>query len=97
MKESIALHAFHITEMTTFKVESDHALTETLRRYQSFYREAYGAPVCEADLLREMARRFMEDDKAFRRFSQKNQRTRRKLQRIAKLNASSPKATGASE
>jgi hypothetical protein len=78
MKNKIALPPFHITETTRFTVEADHELTETLRRYQVFYREAYGANVKEADLLREMARRFMAEDKEFQSVGQKRRRSTKK-------------------
>ena len=79
MKTNIALPPFHITEVTRFTVEADHELTQNLRRYQAFYKEAYGAQVTEAELLREMARRFMANDPDFQGAGQKRRRTRRKL------------------
>ncbi len=78
MSTNIALPAFHITETTRFTVEADHDLTLQLRRYQEFYKQAYGATVTEGDLLREMARRFMASDGDFQGFGQKRRRTRRK-------------------
>lgn len=78
MNHKIALPPFHISETTRFTVEADHALTETLRRYQAFYRDAYGANVKEGDLLREMARRFMADDKEFQSYGQKRRRASKK-------------------
>ena len=78
MKANILLPAFHITETTRFTVEADHDLTLQLRRYQEFYKQAYGATVTEGDLLREMARRFMASDLDFQGFGQKRGRTRRK-------------------
>ena len=78
MKTNIALPAFHITEVTRFTVEADHELTQNLRRYQAFYKEAYGAQVAEADLLREMARRFMASDPDFQGAGQKRRRRSRK-------------------
>ncbi len=83
MKNSIALPPFHIVETTKFTVEADHELTQTLQRYQAYYQEAYGAPVTEADLLREMARRFMAEDKDFQGFGQKRRRARRKALVVA--------------
>ena len=77
-KNPIALQPFHIVETTTFLVEADHELTQMLRRYQAYYRDAYGAPVTEADLLRAMARQFMVEDKNFQGFGQKRRRARRK-------------------
>ena len=78
MNANIALPAFHVTETTRFTVETDHELTLQLRRYQEFYKQAYGATVTEGDLLREMARRFMASDLDFQGFGQKRRRTRRK-------------------
>lgn len=78
MKSNIALPPFHITEVTRFTVEADHELTETLRRYQAFYKEAYGAQVSEAELLREMARRFMANDAEFQGSGRKRRRRSRK-------------------
>jgi hypothetical protein len=78
MKPNIALPPFHIAETTRFTVEADHELTQTLRRYQAFYKEVYGAAVTEAELLREMARRFMAQDGDFQSFGQKKRRSRRK-------------------
>ena len=78
MTTEIALHPFHIVEVTRFTVEADHELTENLRRYQEFYRLAYGENVKEAELLREMARRFMAQDKKFQGFGGKGRRSRAK-------------------
>lgn len=87
MKPVIALPAFHITEVSRFTVEADHELTHQLRRYQEYYKHAYGATVTEGDLLREMARRFMATDVDFQGFGQKRRRTRRKSPTL--LNAES--------
>ncbi len=73
MKSNIALPPFHISEITRFTVEADHELTQTLRRYQAFYKEVYGAMVTEAELLREMARRFMANDGDFQGFGHYSQ------------------------
>jgi len=77
MKPNISLPAFHITETTRFTVEVDHELTQQLRRYQEFYKQAYGAAVTESELLREMARRFMANDPDFQGFGRKHRRPRR--------------------
>lgn len=61
----IALHPFHVTTRTHLTVEVNHELAQDLERYKAFYKQAYGAEVCEADLLREMARRFIEADREF--------------------------------
>ncbi len=78
MKADIALRPCHITETTRFTVEADYELAEALRRYQAYYREAYGHTVTEADLLRAMARQFMDDDRSFKGFGQKRRRSGRK-------------------
>ena len=78
MKCNIALPPFHIVETTRFTVEADHQLTESLRRYQAFYRDSYGATVTESDLLGEMARRFMAEDKDFQGSGRKKRQSRRK-------------------
>lgn len=78
MTRDIALPPIHISETTKFTVEADYELTQALRRYQAFYREVYGETVPEADLLREMARRFMASDKHFQQFGVKKRRTRKK-------------------
>jgi hypothetical protein len=61
----IALPAFHVTTMRKLTVEINHDLTQDLDRYKAFYKQAYGVEVPEADLIREMARRFMEADREF--------------------------------
>lgn len=61
----IALHPFHVTTRSKLTVEINHELAQDLERYKAFYKQAYGAEVSEADLLREMARRFMEGDREF--------------------------------
>ena len=61
----IALHPFHVTTRSKLTVEINHELAQDLERYKAFYRQAYGADVSEADLLREMARRFMDGDREF--------------------------------
>ena len=61
----IALHAFHVTTRTKLTVEINHELAQDLERYKAFYKQAYGAEVSEADLVREMARRFMDGDREF--------------------------------
>ena len=63
--QSIALPAFHVTTTRKLSVEVGYELSQDLERYRAFYKQAYGADVNEADLLREMARRFMEADRQF--------------------------------
>jgi hypothetical protein len=65
---AIALPAFHITTTRKLSVEVNHELSQDLEQYRAFYRQAYGAEVSEADLLREMARRFMQADREFQGF-----------------------------
>lgn len=84
MKSNIGLPPFHIVELTRVSVELDHELTQTLRRYQAFYNEVYGATVSEADLLREMARRFMTSDVDFKSFAQRKRRVRNASSSTAK-------------
>ena len=64
----ISLPAFHVTTTRKFSVEVNHELAQDLERYKTFYKQAYGADVPEADLIREMARRFMEADREFQNF-----------------------------
>ena len=61
----IALPAFHVTTRSKLTVEINHELAQDLERYRAFYKQAYGAEVSDADLLREMARRFMDGDREF--------------------------------
>ena len=49
-------------------VEVGHDLSQDIERYRAFYKQAYNADVSEADLVREMARRFMEADREFQDF-----------------------------
>ena len=76
MKAHITLPPFYIAETTRFTVEADHELTQTLRRYQAFYKEGYGATMSESELPREMARRLMAADGNFQGFGQKKCRSR---------------------
>src|SRR5271166_6592252 len=61
----IALHPFHRTTRVKVVCEIPSELAQDLERYKAFYKQAYGADVSEADLLREMARRFMDGDREF--------------------------------
>jgi hypothetical protein len=49
-------------------LEVGHELHQDIERYRAFYKQAYNADVTEADLVREMARRFMEADREFQDF-----------------------------
>ena len=90
MKNNIALPPFHIVETTQFTVDADHELTQMLRRYKAHYLESYGATVTEADLLREMARRFMLEDKGFGGIGQKRRRVRRMTLPVGNTKGSVP-------
>jgi hypothetical protein len=61
----IALPAFHVATTRKLTIEIGHELAQDLERYKSYYKQAYGADVSESDLLREMARRFMDGDRNF--------------------------------
>jgi hypothetical protein len=61
----IALHPFHQTTRVKVVCEIPSDLAQDLERYKAFYKQAYGADVSESDLLREMARRFMDGDREF--------------------------------
>lgn len=77
MEPKIALPPIHIVETKAITIEADHELTQMLDRYRAFYRDAYGADVDEAMLIREMTKRFMESDKEFQRYGKKKRRTKR--------------------
>ena len=62
---TIALPAFHFTTTRKLAIEIGHDLSQDIERYRAFYKQAYSADVSEADLVREMARRFMEADREF--------------------------------
>jgi hypothetical protein len=61
----ISLPPFHSKTSREIVIEAGHDLVRDLDRYRAFYKQAYGADVSESDLLREMARRFMESDREF--------------------------------
>jgi len=61
----IALPAFHVTTPVKFVLETSPELARDVERYKAFYKQAYGVDVPEADLIREMARRFMEAHREF--------------------------------
>ena len=61
----IALPAFHETTPVKLVLEISQDLARDLYRYKAFYKQAYGVDVPEADLVREMTRRFMEADREF--------------------------------
>jgi hypothetical protein len=65
---AIALPAFHFTTRVKLALEVGHELHQDIERYRAFYKQAYSADVSEADLVREMARRFMEADREFQDF-----------------------------
>lgn len=61
----IALPAFHETTPVKLVLEINQDMARDLERYKAFYKQAYGGDVPEAELVREMARRFMEADREF--------------------------------
>jgi hypothetical protein len=61
----ISLPPFHMTTRTKLVLEISHDLAADIARYRAFYKQAYDADVSEADLVREMARGFMESDREF--------------------------------
>jgi hypothetical protein len=61
----ISLPPFHVTTRTKLVLEISHDLAADIARYCAFYKQAYSADVSEAELVREMARRFMEADREF--------------------------------
>jgi hypothetical protein len=63
---AIALPAFHITTIRKHTVELPYALQQELEAYRAFYKQAYGADVGEADLIREIVRAFLAQDEGFR-------------------------------
>ena len=88
----IALPPFHVTKTVKHTVEADHRLQQDLERYQAFYQEAYGAKVEAAALIREMARRFMEDDREFQAFRDREAgRAPRKPRSRRRSNAQGPR------
>jgi len=79
----ILLPAFHVTTRTRVNVEIPHELASDLDRYKAFYKESYGADVSEADLIREMTRRFMESDREFQNFKAGARSRSRNSRRVA--------------
>ena len=73
----IALPAFHVTTTSQVSVRVDHKLGQDLRLYRQHYKQAYGAEVTEADLIREMARRFIELDHQFQSFKSRETMARK--------------------
>jgi len=61
----ISLPPFHMTTRTKMVLEINNDLAADIERYRAFYKRAYGADVSDADLVREMARRFIEADREF--------------------------------
>ena len=64
----ISLPAFHHTTTTSCNVKLDYRMGLDLQLYRQFYKQAYNAEVADADLVREMARRFMDSDREFQVF-----------------------------
>ena len=87
----IALPAFHITATRKISVEVNHELSQDLERYRALYKQAYGADVSESDLVREMARRFMQADRDFQGFkTAARPRSRDRARRAAPVAAAFP-------
>ena len=82
----IALPAFHVTTTTTCSVKLDYRLAQDLLAYRQFYKQAYNADVTEPELIREMARRFMESDREFQTF--KSRPTMAKVRKTLKSSVS---------
>jgi hypothetical protein len=78
----IALPAFHETKPVRLVLEISQELAKDFDRYKAFYKQAYGAEVPESDLIREMARRFMESDRDFQA-AKSGFKTRSRLSRRA--------------
>ncbi len=64
----ISLPAFHHTTTSQCTVKIDYRMGLDLQLYRQFYKQAYNAEVADADLVREMARRFMDSDREFQAF-----------------------------
>ena len=64
----ILLPAFHHTTTSQCTVKIDYRMGLDLQLYRQFYKQAYNAEVADADLVREMARRFMDSDREFQGF-----------------------------
>ena len=64
----ISLPAFHHTATTQCNVKIDYRMGLDLQLYRQFYKQAYNGEVADADLVREMARRFMDSDREFQAF-----------------------------
>ena len=64
----ISLPAFHHTATTSCNVKIDYRMGLDLQLYRQYYKQAYNAEVADADLVREMARRFMDSDREFQTF-----------------------------
>ena len=64
----ISLPAFHHTATTQCNIKVDYRMGLDLQIYRRFYKLAYNAEVADADLVREMARRFMDSDREFQTF-----------------------------
>lgn len=89
----ISLPAFHVTSTRNVVVEIANDFAQDLERYKTFYKQVYGADVSESDLLREMARRFLEADHHFQ--AQKHGiKTRSRNRRQAVSSAPAEKEAG---
>jgi len=87
----ISLPPFHLSTTRAVSVPLNYDLAQDLERYRAFYKQVYGAEVSESELLREMARRFMEADRQFQ--AQKHGIKPRSKVRQQSTAASAPAAT----
>ena len=90
----ISLPPFHVTTRTELVLEINHDLAADIARYCAFYKQAYSADVSEAELVREMARRFMEADREFQAVKH-GFKARSNGSRRSKLSAPTPMEAGA--
>ena len=65
------LPAFHNLQARTISVTIPGEIAMDLDLYRTCYQQAHGVDVSDADLLREMARRFIEADVNFQGFKKK--------------------------
>ena len=62
----IALPPFHVTTPHALELKLPPPLARDLDLYRRLYKEAYGADVSEADLVREIVRAFLDRDEGLR-------------------------------
>ena len=81
----ISLPAFHHTATTQCNIKFDYRMGLDLQLYRQFYKQAYNAEVADADLVREMARRFMDSDREFQTF--KTRLAAANVRKVSKINS----------